>query len=158
MPVLKATPSFTGFGVFDGAPYQAGGGLPYGATNLFWRQIKNFGIDTTAISASTSATGIHWPTSQATSLHNIIFKMSSNAGTQHQGLFIEDGSGGFMNGLTFYGGKYGAVFGNQQFTVRNLSFYDAVTAISQILELGLDLPGHFRQQLHRRSRHGDSRR
>ncbi|KAI1260666.1 glycoside hydrolase family 55 protein [Xylariaceae sp. FL1019] len=137
MPVLKATTSFSGFGLIDGAQYQAGGVLPFnGSTNIFWRQIKNLVIDMTAIPASTAATGIHWPTSQATSLQNIVFKMSSNAGTQHQGLFIEQGSGGFMNDLVFYGGLYGAVFGNQQFTVRNLTFYDAVTAISQIWDWG----------------------
>ncbi|KAJ8122862.1 hypothetical protein O1611_g9734 [Lasiodiplodia mahajangana] len=141
LPILKATAAFNGFGVIDGAQYQAGGALPYGATNIFWRQIKNFVIDITAIPATTAGTGIHWPTSQATSLQNIIFKMSSNAGTQHQGLFIEDGSGGFMNDLIFYGGKYGAVFGNQQFTVRNLTFYDAVTAINQIWNWGWTFQG-----------------
>ncbi|KAJ8120705.1 hypothetical protein ONZ43_g2658 [Nemania bipapillata] len=141
LPILKATANFNGFGVIDGAQYQAGGALPYGATNIFWRQIKNFVIDITAIPASTAGTGIHWPTSQATSLQNIIFKMSSNAGTQHQGLFIEDGSGGFMNDLIFYGGKYGAVFGNQQFTVRNLTFYNAVTAVSQIWNWGWTFQG-----------------
>lgn len=46
-----------------------------------------------------------------------------------------------MNDLTFYGGKYGAVFGNQQFTVRNLVFYDAVTAISQIWNWGWTFQG-----------------
>ncbi|KAI0875792.1 glycoside hydrolase family 55 protein [Hypoxylon argillaceum] len=141
LPILKATANFNGFGVIDGAQYQAGGALPYGATNIFWRQIKNFIVDITAIPATTAGTGIHWPTSQATSLQNIIFKMSSNAGTQHQGLFIEDGSGGFMNDLVFYGGKYGAVFGNQQFTVRNLTFYDAVTAVSQIWNWGWTFQG-----------------
>ena len=90
----------------------------FSATNVFWRQIRNFIIDLTAIPSSSQATGIHWPTAQATSLQNIVFKMSSNAGTQHQGLFIEGGSGGFMNDLIFYGGLNGVVFGNQQFTVR----------------------------------------
>ncbi|KAI0407244.1 glycoside hydrolase family 55 protein [Xylaria palmicola] len=140
-PILKATANFNGFGVIDGAQYQSGGALPYGATNIFWRQIKNFVIDVTAIPATNAATGIHWPTSQATSLQNIDFKMSSNAGTQHQGLFIEDGSGGFMSDLVFRGGKYGAVFGNQQFTVRNLAFYDAVTAINQIWNWGWTFQG-----------------
>ncbi|KAI1160667.1 glycoside hydrolase family 55 protein [Nemania serpens] len=141
LPILKATASFNGFGVIDGAQYQSGGALPYGATNIFWRQVKNFVIDITAIPAENSATGIHWPTSQATSLQNIVFKLSSNAGTQHQGLFIEDGSGGFMNDLVFHGGKYGAVFGNQQFTVRNLTFYDAVTAVNQIWNWGWTFQG-----------------
>ena len=58
--------------------------------------------------------------------------MADTAGTQHQGIFIESGSGGFMNDLVFYGGRIGCVFGNQQFTVRNLTFYNTVTAINQI--------------------------
>ncbi|CAJ2505526.1 Uu.00g129200.m01.CDS01 [Anthostomella pinea] len=136
MPVLKATNGFNGFGVIDGAQYQPGGVLPYGPTNIFWRQVRNFVIDLTAIPAAVEATGIHWPTAQATSLQNIIFKMSSDSGTKHQGLFIEAGSGGIMNDLVFYGGLNGAVFGNQQFTVRNLTFYNAVTAIYQIWDWG----------------------
>ena len=135
-PTLQATAGLSGFGVIDGAQYQPGGILAYGATNIFWRQIRNFIIDMTAIPPETSATGIHWPTAQATSLENIVFLMDKHKGTQHQGLFIEQGSGGFMSNLQFYGGKYGAVFGNQQFTVRNLRFYDAVTAISQIWNWG----------------------
>lgn len=136
LPILKATSSFSGFGVIDGAQYQAGGVLPYGSTNIFWCQVRNFIIDLTAIPAATSATGIHWPTAQATSLQNIFFKMSSNSGTQHQGIFIESGSGGILNDLVFDGGLYGAVFGNQQFTVRNLTFTNAVTAIYQIWDWG----------------------
>ncbi|KAI0380474.1 glycoside hydrolase family 55 protein [Hypomontagnella monticulosa] len=136
MPILKATAGFSGFGVIDGAVYQPGGSLPYGATNIFWRQVRNFVIDLTAIPATTEATGIHWPTAQATSLQNIVFKMSSNTGTKHQGVFIESGSGGLLNDLSFNGGLYGAVFGNQQFTVRNLTFNNAVTAIYQIWDWG----------------------
>ena len=136
LPVLKATTAFSGFGVIDGAQYQSGGVLPYGATNIFWRQVRNFIIDLTAIPASSEATAIHWPTAQATSLQNIVIKMSSDAGTKHQGVFVEAGSGGMMNDLVFYGGLKGAVFGNQQFTVRNLTFYNAVTAIFQIWDWG----------------------
>lgn len=41
-----------------------------------------------------------------------------------------------MNDLVFYGGNAGAVFGNQQFTMRNLSFYNSVTAINQLWDWG----------------------
>lgn len=37
-----------------------------------------------------------------------------------------------MGDLIFYGGLAGAVMGNQQFTSRNLSFYNSVQAINQI--------------------------
>jgi glucan 1,3-beta-glucosidase len=90
MPVLKATPNFSGFGLIDGDQY-GGNGLKFGATNTFYRQIRNLIFDLTAIPASSSATGVHWPTAQATSLQNCVFRMSDAPGTQHQGLFIEDG-------------------------------------------------------------------
>ena len=41
-----------------------------------------------------------------------------------------------MEDLIFHGGLAGAVFGNQQFTSRNLSFNGAVTAINQIWDWG----------------------
>jgi len=43
--------------------------------------------------------------------------------------------------LTFYGGLQGVVFGNQQFTVRNLTFYNAKTAIQQIWDWGWTYSG-----------------
>jgi glucan 1,3-beta-glucosidase len=46
-----------------------------------------------------------------------------------------------MNDLVFYGGLNGVVFGNQQFTVRNLTFYNAVTAIDQIWDWGWTYTG-----------------
>ena len=136
MPTIRAFATFTGgLGVVDGNQYGANG-LGYGATNVFWRQIRNLIIDTTLVPAANAITGLHWPTAQATSLQNMIFNMSTARGTQHQGMFIESGSGGFMNDLTFLGGMYGVNWGNQQFTVRNLTFKGCVTAINQIWNWG----------------------
>ncbi|ESZ92473.1 glycoside hydrolase family 55 protein [Sclerotinia borealis F-4128] len=135
LPILKATARFKGYGLIDGDTYGANG-LDFGPTNLFYRQIRNLVFDLTGIPSNSSAYGAHWPTAQATSLQNCVFKMSDAVGTQHQGLFIEGGSGGFMNDLIFNGGKTGAVFGNQQFTVRNLTFNNAVTAIDQTWDWG----------------------
>jgi glucan 1,3-beta-glucosidase len=90
-PVLKATPGLTGSALIDGDQYQSSGNLAWGATNVFWRQIRNFVLDMTAIPPSTAATGLHWPTAQATSLQNIVFNMSDAPGTQHVGLYIESG-------------------------------------------------------------------
>lgn len=87
--------------------------MGWGATNVFWRQIRNFIIDMTEISSSLEVAGIHWPTAQATSLQNIVFKMSDAADTKHEGVFIEEGSGGFVTDLTFYGGNHGLTVGNQ---------------------------------------------
>jgi hypothetical protein len=53
--------------------------------------------------ASEFGTGIHWQVGQATSIINVDFIMNASPGTQHQGIFMENGSGGFMSDLTFTG-------------------------------------------------------
>jgi glucan 1,3-beta-glucosidase len=90
-PVLKATSVFSGFGLIDGDPYYISN-LNWVSTNVFMRQIRNLVIDTTNIPASSAATGIHWPTAQATSIQNVVFQLSAAPGTQHVGLFIESGA------------------------------------------------------------------
>ena len=62
LPILKAKPTFTGFGLIDGDQYQSSGAQGFGSTNIFWRQVRNFVIDMTQIPASSASTGIHWPT------------------------------------------------------------------------------------------------
>ncbi|KAH9988425.1 pectate lyase superfamily protein-domain-containing protein [Xylariaceae sp. FL0662B] len=134
-PVLKATSNFEGFGLIDGNPYY-GENLNWVSTNVFYRQVRNFVIDTTAIAPATAATGMHWPTSQATSLINVEFNMPTDSSCVHVGLFIESGSGGFMSDLTFNGGATGASMGNQQYTMRNLVFNNCQTAIIQLWNWG----------------------
>ncbi|KAI1437042.1 glycoside hydrolase family 55 protein [Xylaria sp. CBS 124048] len=134
-PVLKATPNFKGFGLIDGNPYFTSN-LNWVSTNVFYRQMRNFVIDTTAIAPATAATGIHWPTSQATSLINIEFNMPTDPSVVHVGLFCESGSGGFMSDLTFNGGATGASLGNQQYTMRNLVFNNCKTGIIQLWDWG----------------------
>ena len=90
----------------------------------------------TLIPANVSATGIHWPTAQTTSIQNVVFNMNAANGTQHQGLFVEEGSGGFMTDLSFTGGNKGFSVGNQQFTTRNLTFTNVNTAIEQLWDWG----------------------
>lgn len=109
--------------VIDADPYTTTGANWYTNQNNFFRQIRNFNIDLTALDY-TSGAGIHWQVAQATSLQNIVFNMRTDGGTSNvqQGIFMDNGSGGFMTDLTFNGGKYGAFFGNQQFTTRNLTF------------------------------------
>lgn len=148
MPVIQASANFntsSGLGLIDGSPYQSAGPRAgktgYGATNTFFRQIRNIVLDMTKIPANVSATGIHWPTAQATSLQNVIFNMNAANGTQHQGLFIEEGSGGFMADLTFNGGKYGFNVGNQQFTTRGLTFNNVDTAINHLWDWGWTYKG-----------------
>ncbi|KAF2688804.1 glycoside hydrolase family 55 protein [Lentithecium fluviatile CBS 122367] len=139
LATIRATSNFSltsGLGLIDGSPYQSTGRTGYGPTNTFFRQIRNIILDTTNIPASSAATGIHWPTAQTTSLQNVVFNLSAENGTQHQGLFIEEGSGGFMTDLVFNGGLNGFNVGNQQFTTRNLTFNNCVTAINQLWDWG----------------------
>lgn len=117
LPTIKASSSFLPGArwVIDANVYQPGGALGYGATNVFWRQMRNFIIDMTLLPSTREIAGLHWPTAQATSLQNIEFKMAVAESTTvgQEGLFVESGSGGFMTDLVFSGGFHGAVFSNQ---------------------------------------------
>ncbi|KAI8201600.1 hypothetical protein COL154_003923 [Colletotrichum chrysophilum] len=137
-PVIKAAANFdvtNNFGLIDGNKYGANG-LSWGATNVFFRQVRNLIFDTTAIPASSAALGIHWPSSQATAITNCVFRLAAGADSKHTGIFIEEGSGGLLNDLDFYGGQYGANFGNQQYTARNLRFWNSQIAINQLWDWG----------------------
>ena len=90
MPVLKAASNITGMGLINGDPY-IDSGMAWGATNVFFRQIRNIVFDTTDVPAHKETYGLHWPTSQATSVQNCVFRMSDAHDTQHQGIFIESG-------------------------------------------------------------------
>ncbi|TFK54506.1 exo-beta-1,3-glucanase [Heliocybe sulcata] len=134
-PTLLASSGFSGMARVglhaDADPYTPGG---YGAQwyanqNNFFRSVRNFIIDLRQMPASSSATGLHWQGSQATSLINIVVEMSTASGNAHQGIFMENGSGGFMGDLIFNGGMYGVWVGNQQYTVRNITVNNANTAI-----------------------------
>lgn len=89
--IIKASAAFTGLGVIDGDQYQSSGNQGWTSTNVFYRQIRNLVLDLTDIAASGGATGIHWPTAQATSLQNVEIRLNPDSGTQAQGLFIENG-------------------------------------------------------------------
>ncbi len=135
LPTLKALPGFKGLGLIDGDPYYTPN-PNWGSTNVFYRQIRNLIIDMTNVSAAADVIGIHWPTAQATSLQNVHFRMASGPASVHVGLFIESGSGGFVADLSFAGGAVGASLGNQQFTMRNLTFDGCATAVQQLWDWG----------------------
>lgn len=133
IPTIKATAGFKGMAVIDADPYADGGINWFTNQNNFFRQVRNFVIDITAMPATAGA-GIHWQVAQATSLQNIVFNMRTDGGTSNAqiGIFMDNGSGGFMTDLTFNGGKYGAFFGSQQFTTRNMTFNNCQTAIFMV--------------------------
>lgn len=130
-PVIKTSASFNNqsFALIDSNPYLFSGTLSYNSTNVFFRQIRNIVLDTTALPPQFPAIGIHWPSSQATSISSCEFRLSTIPGNRHTGLFIEEGSGGLLNDLYFYGGGNATVLGNQQFTARNIWFVGADVAI-----------------------------
>ncbi|KAK1148572.1 hypothetical protein N8T08_009579 [Aspergillus melleus] len=130
LPVLKASADFAGMAVIDADPYEDDGSNWYTNQNNFFRAVRNFVIDLTGMPQGSGA-GIHWQVGQATSLQNIRFEMVKGGGdaNKQQGIFMDNGSGGFMSDLVFNGGNYGVFLGNQQFTTRNLTFNDCNTAI-----------------------------
>ncbi|CAL1705010.1 unnamed protein product [Somion occarium] len=142
-PTLLAAPNFSGIAVIDADPYIPGGNGEqwFVNQNNFFRSVRNFVIDLRQMPASASATGLHWQVSQATSLMNVRVEMSTAAGNNHQGIFMENGSGGFMGDLIFNGGKFGIWIGNQQFTVRNITVNNANTAIFGIWNWGWTFQG-----------------
>lgn len=132
-PTIKADAAFSGMAVIDSDPYEDDGTNWWVNQNNFFRQVRNFVIDITAQPLSSGAC-IHWQVAQATSLQNIVFNMRTDGGVTNaenaqKGIFMDNGSGGFMSDLTFNGGGYGAFLGSQQFTTRNLTFNNCNTAI-----------------------------
>ncbi|KAF9560804.1 glycoside hydrolase family 55 protein [Agrocybe pediades] len=141
-PTLLADATFDGFAVIDANPYMAGGAQPFQATNNFHRSIRNFVIDVRRVPPEKSqGTGIHWQVAQATSLMNIVFEMSTAPNTAHQGIWMENGSGGFMGDMIFNGGKFGIWGGNQQFTVRNITINNAQTGVYSLWNWGWTYQG-----------------
>ncbi|KAK6544507.1 hypothetical protein TWF694_001200 [Orbilia ellipsospora] len=128
MPELVALNDFKGIAVIDTDPYGAFGKNWYINQNNFFRAIRNFVIDLTNMDPS-EGTGIHHQVAQATSIYNVVFKMNDSPNTKQRGIFMDNGSGGFLSTLKFYGGEIGAYFGNQQFTTINLEFHNCKTAI-----------------------------
>ncbi|KAJ7066188.1 exo-beta-1,3-glucanase [Mycena amicta] len=142
-PQLIARGDFSGIALIDADVY-TGGAFPAGGWNCpstdpewycpvnnFFRSVRNFVIDTRNIPSTQFGTGIHWQVGQATSLIGIDFLLSTAPGNQHQGIFMENGSGGFMADLTISGGAFGLWISNQQFTIHNVKIDGADTAIYQ---------------------------
>ena len=85
-------------------------------------------------------TGIHWQAAQATTLQNLVFNMpkatsgkgGSSSNVTHVGIFIENGSGGFVSDLVFNGGAIGWRAGSQQYTARSLLFNDCQQAVQMV--------------------------
>ncbi|KAL0578155.1 hypothetical protein V5O48_003821 [Marasmius crinis-equi] len=131
LPTLIASEDFNGTAVIDADPPLFGETGWYVNQNNFFRSVRNFEIDLRRVApTNVSMNGIHWQVSQATSLTNIVFHMSTAKNTTHQGVWMENGSGGYMGDLIFHGGKAGIAGGNQQYTVRNITLNNVQSGIS----------------------------
>ncbi|KAL6885716.1 pectate lyase superfamily domain-containing protein [Trichoderma evansii] len=128
-PIIKGCGEFTGIALLDTDPYIPNEAQPdaRGSTD------EN--------GQSLAPTGVHWQVSQACSLQNLHFKMptasDSNKPT-HVGIFMENGSGGFVSDLTFEGGAIGWRAGSQQYTARGLKSKNCITAIQMIWDWGFN--------------------
>ncbi|KAJ5387333.1 hypothetical protein N7509_009874 [Penicillium cosmopolitanum] len=128
-PTILAAGSFVGLGVITSDVYVGDQEEWYINTNNFLRSVRNFKVDITRTDPSAYVCAIHWQVAQGTSLENIEFYMSQATGNTQQGIYMENGSGGFMANLTFVGGNFGAYLGNQQFTTSQLVFVQCKTAM-----------------------------
>jgi hypothetical protein len=144
-PTIKGMANFQGIALIDTDVYipSGNGSEWYINQNQFYRQIRNLRIDLTAMPNNNTAgdqtyvpTGIHWQVSQSTSLQNIDVVMPQGGGTTAVGIFTENGSGGFMSDLTFFGGNIGMRVGSQQFTARDITFTSCAVAVSMIWDWG----------------------
>ncbi|KAK4506055.1 hypothetical protein PRZ48_004020 [Zasmidium cellare] len=125
-PVFKPGPTFAGMAMMDADPYANPNNTNWFINqNNFFRQIRNVKFDLRGSANTTTA--IHWQVAQATSLQNIDFEMDEGSG--QQGIFMDNGSGGWCSDLTFSGGGNCMFVGSQQFTSRNLKFTNCGTAI-----------------------------
>ncbi|KAF7946088.1 uncharacterized protein EAE97_005126 [Botrytis byssoidea] len=129
LPIIIAASNFVGLGVITSDVYIGTTEGWYLNTNNFLRSIKNFIMDITHTQLNAQICAIRWRVAQGTSLENIHFIMSSEEGSTQQGIYMENGSGGWLSDLTFVGGMFGAYFGNQQFTSRNMVFDGCKTAL-----------------------------
>ncbi|EJD46953.1 glucan 1,3-beta-glucosidase [Auricularia subglabra TFB-10046 SS5] len=128
-PTLLAASNFSGIALIDADPYIDGGAQWYINQNNFYRSLRNIVVDLRQLPVSSGVNGLHWQVSQATSISNLRIEMSRDASTNQVGMFMENGSGGYMGDITVNGGKMGLNLGNQQFTVRNVTINNAQTAI-----------------------------
>ncbi|PGH19016.1 hypothetical protein AJ79_00050 [Helicocarpus griseus UAMH5409] len=155
---IKGCDTFEGIALFDTDPYIPGGNGQnwYINQNQFFRQIRNFIFDLTDMPLATNdndqplvPTGIHWQVSQACSLQNLVFNMpeaTDSSMVTHVGIFMENGSGGFVSDLVFNeeisaGELVGDPVGKNKFSAihgDDLKFNGCLTAVQMVWDWGFN--------------------
>ena len=111
-PTLVLPPNtFTGSRTF----VIATGGYDGDHDDEFYRGLSYINIKIGA--NNPGATALFWSVSQATFLRNVTIDMTEGGDT---GMFMENGSGGFISDLTILGGNTGLMIGNQQWFWRSI--------------------------------------
>lgn len=105
MPVVKASSSFLDNGADFSYMVDADYGGKWSDTVLFYGQVRNLVLDSTAADASANLCVLHWPASQATALQNLVLQMA--VGSNHVGLIMPGGSGGYLGDMVVNGGRVG---------------------------------------------------
>ncbi|KAH6857100.1 pectate lyase superfamily protein-domain-containing protein [Chaetomium sp. MPI-CAGE-AT-0009] len=124
-PVIRAAESFSGLGVITSDVFADDDVASSVNQDNVLRSVRNFVVDIRPTPQWAYVCAIHWQVAQGTSLENIAFISTTPAeydATTQQGIYMENGSGGFMGDLVFVGGNFGAYLGNQQFTTSGLLF------------------------------------
>ena len=103
-PVIKAAANFSGEAVIDAGeriiscpiilhanavsdPY-TGSGQYYVNQNNFYRSLRNFVLDMTALPVTSTLNGIHWQVSQATTISGFKILMSTASNTGQTGIWM----------------------------------------------------------------------
>ncbi|KDN68957.1 putative glucan 1,3-beta-glucosidase [Colletotrichum sublineola] len=124
MPVIKGCDEFKGIALIDTDPYIEGGnGANWCESLPMPERIRRSS----------------WATPHLT--NNLIFEMpeaTEDEKPTHVGIFMENGSGGFVSDLVFKGGNIGWRAGSQQYTVINLKFENCLTAVQMIWDWGFN--------------------
>jgi len=139
-PLILAATSFTGLGVlstdeYTGSPNKGADGLDeeyYINTANFYRQIRNIRIDIRNTNLIGKYSCLHYQVAQATSTQNV----ELIAGPEMKGMFAQNGSGGGISDITFTGGAYGILGGNQQFTAQRLTFNGCAVGVQIFCDWG----------------------
>ncbi|KAH7147069.1 pectate lyase superfamily protein-domain-containing protein [Dactylonectria estremocensis] len=132
-PRIIAASSFVGLGVIMTTTVYNGENTQWHSnTRNFLRSVRNLYIDIRHTPKKAQVCSIFWQAAQGTSIENVVFWADTAKDTTQQGIYVENGSGGFLANLLFIGGKYGAFMGNQQFTASELWFNDILDSAIQL--------------------------